>query len=340
MIQLLHAIHQCKFFAKAAIAATSTTLRFPIAAGNGQEWLCTIPKIKNYTLIFLSYLCINTMNTITKIIFVAFGLFCGAFMDVAWGQTNHTQAPLSPYGVLDTVFDRFGNKYGMRDIMIDTISRHQSDGRFAPNNQMLCTSSGYFNLWFENGSGFQNNQLAVNDLCQMFSDLSQFVQRPSGGEPINIWIRDPRNLNIPPAIANTWGGLAISFYNLPTRRPSTFSGIAENEMWKSINSGTNSYSSTVLPLSQSGGSANITSGAIAHAIIAFRFTGGISWHYSPQPPNNNAADFYTVALHEFTHCLGFGTLMERTGKSIFDGFGLKYYARYDRFLEKKIIVNY
>jgi hypothetical protein len=254
---------------------------------------------------------------------------------VACGKTNNAYAPLSPYGVLDTVFDRFGNKYGLRDIMIDTISKYQPSGRFAPDNEILCTASGYFDIWYETGSGFQGNGLAINALCTVFADISNFITRPATATGrINIWVRNPANMNLSPNL--NFVGLATGFHSLPTGTLAAFSGIADNEIWKTINGGVNSYNGIVPPIMTQGGPNATNSGLFAHAIVAFNFNGGVNWYYDAIAANiaTNQTDFYTTALHEVMHTLGFGTLMNGQGQSIFaNNVGSNYYSRYDRFLQ-------
>jgi Secretion system C-terminal sorting domain len=297
-----------------------------------------------YTSPFYAYICANkkaplnyktlfSMNNFFKIIWAAFGLLAVAMPSVAWGQEN-TQLPLAPDGVLDAVFDRFGNKYTMRDIQINTTTENQSTGLTAPTNTLLCgTNSGYFDVWYETGSGFQGNQPAINALCKVFADISNFIPRPVGATGrVNIWVRNPTNMNLSPNL--NFLGLATGFHSVPTGTPATFSGIADNELWKTINSGVNSYTNVVPPVMTQGGPNATVSGLFAHGIVAFKF-GGTNWYYGTNATNigNGQYDFYTVALHEVLHALGFGTLMNGQGQSIFANNGLKYYSRYDRFLQ-------
>jgi len=101
---------------------------------------------------------------------------------------------LSPDGVLDTLGDRFGNTYNLSDIIIDDDARKERGGSGNRNN-LLCTNSGYFNLYFETGAlGPIGTTQAILDarrnvFCQVFADLSAFIQSPltSNGNKVNIW---------------------------------------------------------------------------------------------------------------------------------------------------------
>lgn len=255
--------------------------------------------------------------------------------------------PISPDGLFDRVRDRFGNPYRLADLQIPATQGGD------------CISSGYFDLYFEPGCGMDGSSPVETDrrnvLCQLFSDLSQFITRPAGStDHVNIWVRN---------IANVQGatpnhlGLATSFYVLPATLSSSGpfkGGISDGEVWKTIISGVDSYQSVTSPLVTIGGGGL----GFFHGMMAFNFANpNIPWHTDLQTsPAFNVFDLYSVALHEATHALGFASLMVPSGSSIFtlpttagNSPFANFFSRYDDFLwtgtnhpnypNKKLITN-
>lgn len=245
---------------------------------------------------------------------------------------------LSPNGLMDKVVDHYGNHYTLSDLAIKPA--HQSllkSGTISTTIPLSCGSGGYFDLYFETGSGMEIVGNPVHDarrmvLCQVFSDLSNFIHSPltSTGKKVNIWIRNSTNIpNCSPAIL----GLATAFYTLPNTTMPNVGGIIDNEVWKTIHTGNDSYTNVAAPLLSTGLNA-IQSGSFYHGMMAFNFTNpAINWHTNL---TSNAPiglyDLYSVALHEVTHALGFSSLISSNGSSKF-GAGFNYYSRYDRFLK-------
>jgi len=257
------------------------------------------------------------MKKILTLLFVLFSLIVNS-------QQNHQE--MSPNGIFDDVFDRFGNKYSLEDIRVDT--RIDSNG--TQKTVLLCTA-GYFDLFFESGSGMEGTtpiELARrNVLCQVFSDLSQFITPADPNVRVNIWVRSIANIVSNPSTSGVLG-LASGFYTVPAGAP-TFSGIVDNEIWKTINSGTNSYTNVASPLNSLGG----PNASFYHGVVAFNFSNtSINWHTNlSQTTTAGLYDMYTIALHEATHALGFASLIDASGASKL-GAGNQYYSRYDLFL--------
>ncbi|MCB0531738.1 MAG: HYR domain-containing protein [Saprospiraceae bacterium] len=241
---------------------------------------------------------------------------------------------LSPDGLFDRVRDRFGNPYRLSDLQIPE----------AMGGSLLCLNSGYFNLYFEPGCGMEGSSQVEQDrrnvLCQLFSDLSQFIDRPPGAtDKVNIWVRDISKV---PGTTPNHLGLATSFYVAPATVSSTNpfkGGILDGEVWKTINSGVDSYTGVSSPLFALGGSG----AGFYHGMVAFNFANtNIQWYttLSTTPPAFNEYDLYTVALHEATHALGFASLITSGGGSAitsittYGGFSpfAQYYSRYDTYL--------
>lgn len=68
------------------------------------------------------------MKKIFTFLFVLFSLVVNA---------QHNFQEVSPYGIFDDVFDRFGNKYKLREIAIDT----EPDSNGVQKSLLLCTGN-------------------------------------------------------------------------------------------------------------------------------------------------------------------------------------------------------
>ncbi len=250
----------------------------------------------------------------------------------------------SPNGTFDKVYDRFGKQYDLNDIRIlekPSGSQSKLNGPVAqPNStaysQILCTSTGYFNVYFENGSGFEQNtstQIARRDvICQLFNDLSNHIVPANPSVKVNIWVRDISNIISNPSSSGVLG-LATSFYSMPALSTAS-SGIVDGEVWETINSGTDGYKNTVTPLVSQGSQYSSPGGAYYHGMMAFNFANtSINWHTNLTTATASGLyDLYSVALHEMTHALGFASLIDYNGVSKF-GSTTNYYSRYDLFLK-------
>jgi Secretion system C-terminal sorting domain len=255
--------------------------------------------------------------------------------NVFFGQITNS-IDITPNGSLDNIFDSEGNQYRLSDINIENQINSNNSSRAAAN---LCTNTSYFDLIFEGGSGFENvpdpTQNAINMqrrcvIIKVFEDISNFIDSPLliTGFRVNIWVR---NINLISSSPNSLNGLALSFYNLP--KNNLIGGIADSEMWKTILSGKDSYTNVAAPLNLINNSGNFFHGAIA---FNFNSLGGnpvVNWHTDLNSVGPSLkTDLYSVALHEITHALGFGSLINSNGISRF-GANFNYYSRYDRFLK-------
>jgi hypothetical protein len=241
---------------------------------------------------------------------------------------DNSAEQITPGGIFDYVYDQFGKKYKLSDISIEKATK------MGPNNQPKTTlgcMAGYFNLYFEQNWERNTADESIKRalLCQLFTDMSNFINSPlwTTGERVNIWIRDITHV-INNSATSPAAALATVFFVVPTGA-SNISGIADNEVWKTINSGVDSYSGVTSPLSYQVSS----QGTYFHGQLAFNFEGFPSnWNYnSAANTNSSNFDLYSIALHELVHSLGFGTLINETGQSVFAPW-YNYYSRYDRFL--------
>jgi len=245
---------------------------------------------------------------------------------------------LTPEGKLETVFDNRGNQLKLNDILINS-------SKSLNNRTISCSTTSYFNLYFEPGCGMDDTSDPIHNarrlvICKVFEDISNFINSPltSTGNKVNIWVRNINNVYANP---NGILGLASGFYCLPSSN--TVGGIVDNEIWKTIHTGVDSYLNITVPLTTLGGSTN-QSGLFYHGMVTFNFndtaipqipnTPALNWNTnlstSTIPLNN--FDLYSVVLHEVTHALGFSSLIDTNGNSVF-GTNFKYFNRYDTFLK-------
>jgi hypothetical protein len=249
-------------------------------------------------------------------------------------QNENVIEPEPEYKSL-VVFDRFGKQYTLEEIDLtpkrDVILREE----LLESRLIQCAATaGIFDLYFENGSGFEdinnpehNARRAV--LCQVFSDISNFIYSPlnNGTNRVRIWVRRIDQLNgFNPNVL----GLATGFYCVPAATTIVDGGIADNEIWKTINSGQDSYTNVQNPIISTNNSAPGPSSTFYHGMMAINPK--IKWFTNlAQNCPADRIDLYTVVLHEVTHALGFASLISQTGASNF-GPGFNYYSRYDTFL--------
>lgn len=236
-------------------------------------------------------------------------------------QTNQ----YSPNRIFENVYDRFGNQYSLDDIKIVEYTNST-----LPITQAPICDSGIFNLHFGAGSGFMPSDPDYlerrNVICQVFSDISNFINSPleTTGEKVEIWVTGISN--------NNALGSASSFYVIPAYSPISYNisgGVLDNEVWKTINSGKDSYTNVVSPLNSmpSGFTNNFY-----HGMVAINFS-NINWNLDLNIDSpSNEYDLYTVILHEVTHALGFASLIKYDGSSVF-GPNKQYFSRYDTFLK-------
>ena len=201
----------------------------------------------------------------------------------------------------------------------------------------LC-SSGIFDLYFEDGSGMNSATNSVHIarravVCQVFQDLSNFINAPAGTR-INFWVR---NLSQIPNVSSQTLGVATGFYNLPSTSLAPNFSIADNEIWKTIHAGVDSYTNVTSPITSTAGL-----GSFYHGMMAINFN-NLNWNLNLNATAlSNQLDLYTVVLHEVTHALGFASLIDANGNSKF-GENFDYYSRYDTFLvdheSKPLITN-
>lgn len=260
-----------------------------------------------------------------------------------FAQSTLEEQKITVGGYFEDIYDQYGNKYNIKDLKAgeDKIINNS-----VSKNTLIC-SSGMFDLYFETGSGMENTSDANQNarravICQVFSDLTNFIHSPlndpNNNTRVRIWVRNINNLvgGVPPGVA----GLATSFYTTPGTV--SISGIADNEIWKTINSGVDSYIDELLPLSVANNQTSpMPVGVYYHGMMAFNFNSGIPWNtnLSTAAPIGTV-DLYTNVLHEVTHALGFSSLIRTNGQIAFGNVGFGYFSRYDTFLKNNANTNF
>ncbi|MQP23984.1 hypothetical protein GFJ94_02770 [Flavobacterium sp. LMO8] len=159
---------------------------------------------------------------------------------------SETENYYTPNGLLENVFDNYGNHFKLKDVLIaPKIS--VIDSTKILTSELLCTS-GIFEIYFEKGSGMNlpNNPNHIerrNVVCTVFNELSNFIDSPlknSGNtSKIKIWIRDIDEI---PNAQNFDISYGTSYYNVP--KNNNAADISDNQLWKTILSGVDAYKNT------------------------------------------------------------------------------------------------
>jgi|GEM_PF-3309332 len=219
---------------------------------------------------------------------------------------------------LGRIFDRYGKPRSLKELTITATERTTQRSAL-----VTCSSTSYFNLYFETGSGMEDVSNPIHNArrevaCKVFETLSGFINSPlaSSGNKVNIWVRNMAGSGAPPGTL----GMASSYYIAPYNSNIPTGGILDGEIWKTIHLGIDSYVNTGNP------------GNFYHGEIAFNFSDpNIQWHTNlAVAAPSTLYDLYTVMLHEITHSLGFSSFINQNGTSITE---IGYYSRYDTFLK-------
>jgi hypothetical protein len=261
--------------------------------------------------------------------------FLGFYSKMNAQQTfNQSVMQSSIGGYFERVYDKEGNAYSLNSLRLPDSNGNTSGMTGSKPSVASSCSSGHFILWFEQGwnTGLTATQTleAENTFCLVFTQISNFLTRPAiAPDKINIWIRDISQF---PNINASTLGFASPFSYYPGNLPA-YSGISDNLIWLTYNGGFDGYSNIASPL-VSNVATYTTSAGYFHGQMAYNFSGSTSWHTNSytQPATANERDLYSVVLHEVIHELGFYSLIDQNGNSLF-GTSEQYYNRYDMHLK-------
>ena len=269
--------------------------------------------------------------------------------DALAAAIGHTARQSTPGGYFDVVFDRFGKRYSLDEIAVYNKTRQRAAGKtsrttsgstYAPTTLYTGCTPGYFRIYLEAGCGMDlyatdaTEAANLGVLCQVLTDISGFIPSPctASGQTVNIWVRGGLATGL---------GVATPFFNIP--HSFTKTGITDNTVWETLNSGVDAFKSIAPPVTTSGGGTTGTAGSAIyfHGSIALNFGGSIAWHNDMHTtPAAGESDMYTVILHEMMHIMGFCTLIDYNGRSVFDMYNAppalaqyQYYSRYDLHLQ-------
>ncbi len=236
------------------------------------------------------------------------------------------QYTLTSGGSFFKAADRFGTDLPLENLKLTTNRPPGGSGNTLASAPYLGCSAGYFDLYFEAGSYFDQNAQAANVLCQVFRDISAFLpsplSAPSNTVRINIYCGNTPT-NMPSAL-----GTASGVYVFPWFPVNPNQTILDNQIYKSIISGVNPYSSLTI-----GYLANATD--FYHGYVKANpspTTGSWNLSLTSSTITSSQFDFYSIMLHEVTHALGFASLIGSNGASILPA-GNNYFSRYDQFLK-------
>jgi hypothetical protein len=227
----------------------------------------------------------------------------------------------------DTLYDHLGNKYTLTDLM---INKDPNGGTSAQKNSsanqitaaVSYSTAGYFNLYWAPGSGFDGpNSPDVNRrnvLIQLFTDLSCLIVSPLSS-PCNPTTNNNTFVNVYiDGFTTGPAGLGSPIFAAPLGA-NIGASLVDCMAYKTIVSGIDGYTGIASPL--------ITTGSnFYHILLKFNTT--LTWDYNLSSATTSLTDFYTVALHEAMHGLGFVSMMDQNGHSLFSPY-CNIFSKYD-----------
>ncbi|MCC6373177.1 MAG: T9SS type A sorting domain-containing protein, partial [Bacteroidia bacterium] len=235
---------------------------------------------------------------------------------------------ITPGGYFDNVWDKNGKVYQLSDLAV----RLNTSGNFINVSSSYTCQSGFFKIYFANGSGMDGNTTLEisrrNTICELCENVSALLgwngTWPSNGY-VKLLVDDINNQTSSPSTSSVLA-LGTSIYAAPLNPSNTNPGIEQNMMQRTIISQTDGWLNVVNPLNMSG------SNGFYHGFLSFNFANPTyTWNSVHTTTILGMIDLYEVALHELTHTLGFTSLISASGISRF-GVMNNYYSTYDKFL--------
>jgi hypothetical protein len=243
---------------------------------------------------------------------------------------NRTEQPtghITPNGFFDQLYDHYGETYELRQQYVEEYDLNQLI------NDSLACQAGHFVLHLEYGSGFEgSSSLNISrreTLCQVFSDLSLLIESRLDitHESVHIWVRDINNTSLTTPTSNDNRVYGSSFYLVPEIANSNLGGIMDGALYQTLQSGRSAYTGLTALLTPE----NI----FFHGFLAVNFSNtAFTWNtdITNVSAPSGEIDLYTEVLHQAMHMLGFVSLIDQDGNSLF-GADKNYYSRYDQFLK-------
>jgi hypothetical protein len=277
----------------------------------------------------------NKQQATSKFKFKFLTLLTLLFSSFIFGQNSGFDGKLSPNGLLENVFDRFGNSYLLSDLKINQTGANAS-------TLIECNSSSYFKFYYEVGSGLEYISDPIHIarrevICKVFADLSKFINSPltNTNKKVNIVFRNFKSIDGFLKLGQL--GVGSGFYNIPKNTNRFASGgIIENEVYKTIHLGNDSFKNVAPPIVNSLEIAE-NNGQFYHGLMAIDFTQQFNLDVSsngtliPILNPTNQFDLYSLVLRIAMHTLGITSLIGVNGNSVF-GAENNYYSRYDSHL--------
>lgn len=280
----------------------------------------------------------NSNNYKFRFLIILFFSFLNGFGQTTIVEPQLFESNLSPNGLLENLFDRFGNHYKLSDISI------KSNG-IANSTLIECNSNSFFRLYFESSSGMQNTNNPIENarrevVCKVFDDLSKFINSPlkKSNNKVNIVFRDFKRID--KFVKNNTFGVGSGFYNVPENTNGFVKGgIIENEVWKTIHTGIDSFKNVTPSIENNLGTQTI--GQFYHGMMAIDFR----QNYNLDTTTNNDIgvatavdinqtsqfDLYSIFLRTALQALGLTSLIGANGNSVFSAEN-NFYSRYDTHL--------
>ena len=238
------------------------------------------------------------------------------------------EGPVSEGGLLDTLYDGFGNKIPILSASINSGKQMGFQGNVNAGIPSSSCSAGYFNLYFAQNMVFGAVQIpslvaqAQGVVCQVFTDFSGFINthslsvNPAVGPKINILIGSSTSGNV---------ASASPLYVFPPSPSNPNQGYIDGLVHQMLLTSADPY--LTLPITFTN-SANFSSGFF-HGYLNFSPSTQHDFNLSiTAAATGNLNDLYTVTLHEIGHLLGIGSLITSTGSSIL-GANNNFYSRWD-----------
>lgn len=239
--------------------------------------------------------------------------------DSRWGVSNPVdEQEMQRIGQQKIFYDRFGNSYYPNELLPPANANSRAND--------ICVAGDLFELRFidvsrSTNEGFDHPTLGADRrqvLCTVFEDIAVLINEanPGSGEYVKVYIQESGA-----SATGTMGaalGIASSYY---LDNAFNSEGIMYNEVWKTINTGINSYK--IYPTSTGVSSSN------SHGYMKINFSKDLSLAIN-SPPGIAEYDLYSTALHEALHMLGIASALDDDGTSTIANSNM--YFKFDEYL--------